>query len=252
MRLRGMRLEFEGATLANTEMLTAATVMYQAILERDPTDGQTLKRQIALSKSQGNPDSVIKLLNDYLAVCSSDFEAWLELCALYLEQGLFQHAAFCMEELILLQPQNYHLYVKYGEVLYSVGGLDNYLLARKQFSFALELSNQNNLRSWWGLIITSNAITHHRSAQPKDIKMSVELYDLAAEQLAKLLHKTKTEIYAQAALKALAPPSSARNVTLSQPNASSQPSSSASTPASSANTSANSSSRSKGSTPGRK
>ena len=46
----------------------------------------------------------------------SDYEAWSELCDLYISEMDYSKAAFCMEELILSNPHN-HLYMqKYAEV----------------------------------------------------------------------------------------------------------------------------------------
>ena len=52
------------------------------------------------------------LLNRYQA----DFEAWNELCLLYLTECDYKKAAFCMEELILSNPHNHVFMSKYAEV----------------------------------------------------------------------------------------------------------------------------------------
>jgi len=207
-----MRLEFQGQKTGDVELLTAATVVYQAILEKDPTDSLTLKRQISVAKSQGLRDQTIKLLVEYLGIFASDFEAWLELSNLYVEQCMYQNAAFCFEEMIVLQPQNYHLYVKYGEILATLGGADNLLLARKQFSFSLELSSNNNTRAWWGIITTANAITNCKGISAKDIKLSVDLYDLAVEKIASQTKNHKNREHALASLQAMAPSAASRIV----------------------------------------
>lgn len=46
----------------------------------------------------------------------SDFEAWLELCDLYLHEMDYSKAAFCIEELLLANPYNHILHQKYAEV----------------------------------------------------------------------------------------------------------------------------------------
>ena len=245
LRLRGMVLEYRGQATGDAELFTAATVVYQSILEKDPSDIQTLKRQISVAKSQGLRQHTMKLLAEYLKIFGADFEAWLELANLYLDQCMHQSAAFCMEELIILQPQNYHLYVKYGEILVTVGGLDNLLLARKQFSFSLELSTVNNLRAWWGLATTANAITTSKGVSPKDTKISVDLYDLATQKITEATKGHKNHEYTLATLLALAPSAGARNVVVPLSTASSTSSSASSTPNSlSTNTTPSSSSRS--------
>lgn len=210
-----MRLEFQGQKTGDADLLTAATVVYQAILEKDSTDNFTLKRQISVAKAQGFRDHTIKLLVEYLTIFASDSEAWLELADLYLEQCMYQNAVFCFEELIVLQPQNYFLYVKYGEILATLGGADNLLLARKQFSFSLELSSDNNMRAWWGLITTANSITNCKGISAKDIKLSVDLYDLAASKITEKAKTNKNYEHIRASLDALTPSAGARAVTSS-------------------------------------
>lgn len=237
LRLRGMRLEFQGQTTGDAELLTAATVVYQAVLEKDPTDSLTLKRQIAVAKAQGFRDHTIKLLVEFLTIFACDFEAWLELADLYLEQCMYQNAGFCFEELIVLQPQNYFLYVKYGEILATLGGVDNLLLARKQFSFSLELSSNNNLRAWWGLVTTANALTNCKGISAKDLKLSVDLYDLAASKISEQSKSTKNFEHVTAALQALAPSPASRTAAAAAPS----PAPSASSPSVSTTTTPNAS-----------
>lgn len=73
----------------------------------------------------------------------------------------FKLASYCFEELILAHPQNYHLYCRYGELLYSIGGQNpkhNLSLAKKYFSYSLKLSPDRNLRSLYGLVLVSLAM----------------------------------------------------------------------------------------------
>lgn len=206
-----MLLEFQGQATADKDCLLAATVVYQSILEKDPTDMLTLKRQISIAKTQGLRDQTIRLLTEYLHLFGSDFEAWLELASIYLENCMYTSAVFCFEELITLQPQNYHLYVRYGEVLSTIGGLDNLITARKQFTFSLELSKVNNLRAWWGIVSTTQGITSAKGVSPKNSCISVNLYDLAVTEISKASKGTRNLPYITSALSALAPSAAARS-----------------------------------------
>ena len=49
----------------------------------------------------------------------SDFEAWQELADLYLKEGDFGKAAFCLEELLLTNPHNSIFYTRYAEIKYT-------------------------------------------------------------------------------------------------------------------------------------
>ena len=46
----------------------------------------------------------------------SDFDAWMELCDLYLHLQDYEKAAFCMEELIMSNPHNHLFHQRYAEV----------------------------------------------------------------------------------------------------------------------------------------
>jgi hypothetical protein len=46
----------------------------------------------------------------------ADQEAWLELCDAYLNEMEFAKAAFCLEELILMNPHNHVYHQRYADV----------------------------------------------------------------------------------------------------------------------------------------
>lgn len=77
---------------------------------------------MACIKSQ--PDGVAKATTGVAELVDTfplDQESWLELAALYLEQGKYPQAAYALEELILLAPQNSFYLLKYAEILYTAG-----------------------------------------------------------------------------------------------------------------------------------
>ena len=67
-----------------------------------------------------------------------------ELCSL-------REAAYCYEELLLSEPENFRFYTSVAEIYYTLGGKDNFLLARKYYSHSLLLNKDQNLRSLYGL-----------------------------------------------------------------------------------------------------
>eukprot|EP01103_Thecamoeba_quadrilineata_P016569 TRINITY_DN5569_c0_g1_i2.p1 TRINITY_DN5569_c0_g1~~TRINITY_DN5569_c0_g1_i2.p1 ORF type:complete len:138 (+),score=24.07 TRINITY_DN5569_c0_g1_i2:190-603(+) len=81
----------------------------------------------------------------------ADESAWSELAELYLSLLMLKQASYCYEELILATPQNHHLYERYAEIMYSLGG-DNIRVARKYFALSIEL-NPESVRSLWGLYL---------------------------------------------------------------------------------------------------
>lgn len=110
-----------------------------------------MKRQIAVQKGMGNIETACSLLDTYLQIWMADIEAWSELANLRLSLGQYTQAAYCFEELILAHPLSHALHTKYAEVLYTMGGIENFRLARKYFAHALELNDSTNTRALWGL-----------------------------------------------------------------------------------------------------
>lgn len=103
----------------------------------------------------------------------SDQEAWHELCNLYMAEGDFAKAAFCMEELLLHNPHSHLYHQRIAEIRYTLvcytkspisidlinfhlrflqGGLENVELAKTYYSQAVKL-NPNNLRALYGLYL---------------------------------------------------------------------------------------------------
>jgi len=151
-RLEGMMWEAKGEH-------DMAMGDYEEILKEDPNNLFAMKRQVALLRARGRVTDAAKKLADHLTVVCSDTDAWLQLCDLYLSQQQYRRAAFCMEELILLNPMAHMYHVRYGEILYTLGAPERggnaelVRTARKYFAHALELKPKGNLRALYGLLI---------------------------------------------------------------------------------------------------
>lgn len=115
------------------------------------------KRQIALLRAKNKDQEAIEALAKYLDTYYDDHEAWSELCDMYLEQHGYEQAAFCCEELILLQPANHIWHLKYAELLYT---LNNFPLALKQYCKVLELCT-DHVRALYGLQLVRHALPAH-------------------------------------------------------------------------------------------
>lgn len=53
----------------------------------------------------------------------SDLEAWHELCNLYLAEGEYSKAAFCMEEVLLHNPHSHLIHQRLAEIRYTMVSL---------------------------------------------------------------------------------------------------------------------------------
>ncbi|KNC82988.1 hypothetical protein SARC_04736 [Sphaeroforma arctica JP610] len=90
-------------------------------------------------------------LNKYLAVFITDYEAWMELVDLYLEEGKLELASFCLEDVILSHPHDDKFFTLHGEIMYAH---QKYKTARQLFSKACE-SNPDNTRAHYGLFLSA-------------------------------------------------------------------------------------------------
>uniref|UniRef100_A0AAX7T8R6 ER membrane protein complex subunit 2 n=1 Tax=Astatotilapia calliptera TaxID=8154 RepID=A0AAX7T8R6_ASTCA len=151
-RLTGMRLEA-------LERYDEANKHYDAILQDDPTNTAARKRKISILKAQGKSTEAIRELNEYLEMTHPQlYQAYCFLCRFH----SYGKAAFCLEELMMINPHN-HLYCEqYAEVKYTQGGLENLELSRKYFAQALRLNNRN-MRALFGLYMSAS----HIAASPK-------------------------------------------------------------------------------------
>lgn len=145
-RLRGMLLEMQGK-------FELAEEKYSILLERDPQNYRVMKRMCGLAKSRGNVSVAISACIAYLKVNAVDKEAWEELADLYLSQGMCKQAAYCMEEILLLDPFVGASHRKYADILYTLGGDENLATALKYYSSAIKFSNGKDLRALYGVCL---------------------------------------------------------------------------------------------------
>jgi tetratricopeptide (TPR) repeat protein len=173
--------KLQGLLYESEEKYEEADNLYRELLKKDPTNTFIMKRQICIRKSLGDINTTIKLLNEYLKIFMADSEAWQELADLYISQQMYKNAAFCIEEVILSSSQNYHLYSRYGEILYTLGGYDNLKLARKYFCYSLELYQKSNLRALYGILMTTISIS--LTKQGKQDKENKEIFIWCQQKL---------------------------------------------------------------------
>ena len=135
-RLQGMEYEQRGD-------YTEASKIYKDILEENPANGLAIKRQIAILKAQGQFGDAIRSLNGYLTNFPNDASSWQELANMYLAVNAVKQAAFCYEELILLNPLNFWLHSRLAEMYMTLGGYDRLRDARKHFAKSIDFQQYN-------------------------------------------------------------------------------------------------------------
>ncbi|KAK1930137.1 ER membrane protein complex subunit 2 [Phytophthora citrophthora] len=154
-RLEGMQLEQRGE-------FAKALALYDELLEANPANALVLKRKIAMLKAQKKTADVITALNEFLRSFGTDQAAWTELGETYLSMAAYRYAAFCYEELVLLNPMDAISHSRLADVYSTIGGLDNLLTARKHYAHSLELNKKQNLRAYFALVTCTKAIAAQR------------------------------------------------------------------------------------------
>jgi len=163
MKLEAMRLEAIGD-------LEQAGKIYDELIKREPTLAGPRKRKVALWKSKGDTKGAIRELCHYLTYFMVDHEAWYELAQLYLKTMNYSKAAYCYEELILINTFNHLYHQRYAEIRYTMGGQENMQIAKKHFSQAVKLSSNTNMRALYGMLYTSYNIINQKNKQQDNSK----------------------------------------------------------------------------------
>ncbi|KAI5358720.1 putative ER membrane protein complex subunit 2 [Septoria linicola] len=209
--LRGLWAE---ATATSQADLDAVMGHYEEILKADPTAFAIRKRRVALLKSMGKTGEAVAALTNLLDTNPTDAEGWSELGEMYVQQGLYDQAKFCLEEVLLLAPNGWNLHARMGEVTFmgaqqQQGGSGEQLKqlseAVRRFCRSVELCD-DYLRGYYGLkvsttrllevlatskkgqLITSDPATGDLA--PPSIENVKKLNELATSKLAEIVRRS--------------------------------------------------------------
>lgn len=143
-----LRNEF-GESSSRLQTLLTMTMETVTVDKKNP-EAKKYKRVVADHRANGDLVRAVDVLNEYLDVCPTDADAWSEMQNLQLAAANVSRAAFCAEELILSDPQNFNAFVQRGHGALS---LKDFEVAYVNFCRALEL-RPDNLLGLWGLFKT--------------------------------------------------------------------------------------------------
>ncbi|EME39497.1 hypothetical protein DOTSEDRAFT_47986 [Dothistroma septosporum NZE10] len=207
--LRGLYAE---ATAKTPEELENVMRHYEEILKEDPTAFTIRKRRCALLRSMGKTADAIQALTNLLDASPTDAEAWAELGDLYVEQGLWEQAVFCLEEVLLVMPNAWNVHAKLGEILFlqararDAGAEQLKILSdsMRRFCRSVELCD-DYLRGYYGLKLTTTRLLETLSSTkksqmvatdavtgelaPPTIEAVTKLNEVATEKLAEIVRK---------------------------------------------------------------
>lgn len=102
-------------------------------------------------------------MTKYLEVNQEDMEGWQEAADIYMSMQNYAKASFCYEEMLLREPKNYLVNLRYAELLYSAQSRPDrqtdLVNARKYFAHAAVMKEgQADARTLFGLLKTCQAL----------------------------------------------------------------------------------------------
>ncbi|KAL8839273.1 MAG: hypothetical protein Q9176_004604 [Flavoplaca citrina] len=161
-RVMGLRGLYQEAMAEDQSALLQMLREYDETLAEDPTATPIRKRRIALLKTLSREPDAITDLTELLEASPTDLESWAELCELYVSQGLYQQAEFCLEEILLSTPNAWNVQARLGEVLYTsapaaqdqLGALTESV---RRFCRSIELCD-GYVRGYYGLKLASDKL----------------------------------------------------------------------------------------------
>ncbi|XP_055640628.1 ER membrane protein complex subunit 2-A-like [Toxorhynchites rutilus septentrionalis] len=158
--------KYKAMLLESLERYDDALDVLEQIIKKDATNAAPRKRKVAIYKAQGRTSEAIRELCEYMKRFMSDQEGWHELCNLYLAEGEYAKAAFCMEEVLLHNPHSHLIHQRLADIRYTMGGLDNIEIAKSYYCQAAKLNN-NNLRALYGLFLCCGHIANSKATLSK-------------------------------------------------------------------------------------
>lgn len=177
------------AKLEMRERYEDAITAYDEMIRSDDSNPFPYKRRIAVLIAQKRIPEAIESFTHFLSRFMNDQEAWLELCDLYIREQEYSKAAFCMEELILINPHNYLYHTKLAEIYYTSGLIE---MARSYFAQALKLS-PNSPRALYGLYMAATNLATTSKSNTAKRKENAKIARWALENVSKLYRDSNVE-----------------------------------------------------------
>lgn len=171
-----------------------------------------MKRRIALLQTLQRTSEAVDALVELLDASPTDIEAWAQLAELYLSNGLFSQAEYCLEEVLLVAPNAWNVrgflvehgdtwtladveilqvHARLGEVLYMSASSGNQsshcrILSEsmRRFCRSIELCD-DYLRGYYGLKLVSETCY-------ATVREFTEIFMQTTDRLLNLLSKTAT------------------------------------------------------------
>jgi tetratricopeptide (TPR) repeat protein len=198
----------EGLIFESKGEFDKAEQVYDDLIKKNWNNTLAGKRLACTKRSKGDLNGAVKQLNSLLMDNQSDPEVFAELCDLQLTVGAYEAAAFCAEELLLVNPHSYIANCFYAEILYtcSRGNAPEQITdkwaedSRTYFSQSLVLKKENNPRAAWGLMF---AVRAKKTPAKDEVETNISLSKKTAKLLESYYEKSPMKDLVQPVLKQL-------------------------------------------------
>ncbi|KAL9585914.1 MAG: hypothetical protein Q9212_001231 [Teloschistes hypoglaucus] len=180
-RVMGLRGLYQEAMADGNSELDQTLHEYDKILAEDNTNTPIKKRRVALLRNLSREVEAIDSLVELLEASPTDIEAWAELSELYVLQGCYQQAEFCLEEILLSTPNAWNIHARLAESV-------------RRFCRSIELCD-GFLRGYYGLKLASDRLLNALAANNSKVNTapsgnsSSELSTPSAQTLRQLSEK---------------------------------------------------------------
>lgn len=135
---------------------------YKELMLLNEEDRNSIKRYLLFTKfglKMDDPNEVsdyITKWNEYLKAYMDDIDGWNELAEIYLQCNNYNKAIYCLEELILHNPNDYRTMTRIGDIYASMGSTDSMKTALKYYSQSI--LTQETPRAFVGIAHCLNGI----------------------------------------------------------------------------------------------
>lgn len=168
-----------------------ALELYKKLLIEYPGNINVMKRNVCVYKATGDYKNAIDELHKILKYYPNDANTWQELSDIHLSLSDYTAAAYCHEELVLIDANCSFYHTHLADIYYTIGGTDSIFKARKHYSMSLAFQNpKSNLRALYGLISSAKYLAEEYSKEGKsnsnDIDVNAALLKFGLEQLASI------------------------------------------------------------------
>jgi tetratricopeptide (TPR) repeat protein len=163
------------------------SIGYKKMILSDPNDNESIKKYIMYLKKEvdlNNKQSIndyIDYWNLYLEAFMNDPDAYNELSNVYLMVNEYDKAAFCLEELLLHNPNDYKILNKIGDIYTSKNNPEDARTAIKFYSRSIVINPTP--KAFFGI---QNCSTIISKKEKKLDEKTQKLVEISKQELAKM------------------------------------------------------------------